>query len=181
MEHLLLKAMLLALALQTTPLALGMKQNSGGWLQWVNRMLIIALVQAVMLYFGILLGNRFMYLMEDFKRSVLFAAFFLIGIRFFLEVFKIRKGERTFTVTSDGQIIVPSVAASVNTFLSGILLYYIDFSPNKTVAGLFLSSLVFALLFSLLPVNKRSYSIISPLYFLSGSVFIAISVFFAFF
>ena len=170
-----------ALAVQTAPLALGMMKQSNGLPHLSLRLLIIALVQTLMLYFGILTGNRFMYLLVDLRAPVLFAAFFLIAIRYFLEIFKIRKGERTYNIKNDFEIIIPSVAISINTFLTGILLFYTDYQLKTILGEIFIFSFVFGILFSLLPFAKRSFGIISLLYLVSGVVFITISIFFAFF
>ncbi len=134
-----------------------------------------------MLLLGIWLGNRFMYLLNSIVRGVLFIGFFLIAIRFILETFKIRKGERTYAIIKDADMVMPSIALSINTFLVGILLYFVPATQNEALLYLFIFSFALSVLFAFQPFMKRSYALVSLLYLVAGVVLIGISFFFAFF
>ncbi len=181
MNSLIIILLFAALSVQTAPISLGLNAAKPGVGHLAIRMTLIVLSQLLMLLFGIWLGNRFMYLLDSFGRGVLFAGFFLIAIRFILETFKIRKGERTYAITKDADMIIPSIALSINTFLVGILLYLVPVSPNEALLYLFIFSFVLSMLFAFQSFKRRSYALVSLLYLVSGVVLIGISFFFAFF
>ena len=181
MNNLVIILLFAALAVQTAPVSLGMNTSKPGIIHLTIRIIFVIATHLLMLLLGIWLGNRFMYLLNQSSRIVLFAGFFLIGIRFIMDIFKIRKGERTYTIKRDIDIIVPSIALVINTFLSGILLYFVPVSRNNALLYLFLFSLFFTLLFTFQPFSRRTYAFNSLLYLLAGVILVGISFFFAFF
>lgn len=111
---------LFVLSIQVLPVALGIEPGRNpGKSFWFG--LILLLGQVLFLWFGLILGNRFMHLLEGFKGVVLFIGFFLIGIRMMMDTFKVRKGERTFTIDTSLQIFLASSAQGINTFLAGLM------------------------------------------------------------
>jgi hypothetical protein len=181
MENIIIVLLFVAFAVQAAPVSLGLNSSRPGIAHLAIRISIIVLMQLAMLFLGILLGNRFMFMLESDKRMVLFAGFFLLAIRYFLEVFKIRKGERTYPVNNDLDILVPSVAVSINTFLGGILLYYVNVTRQSALLYLFVFSLLTSLFYAFQPFKKQSFASVSLIYFVSGIIFIVISFYFAFF
>ncbi len=181
MENIIIILIFLAFAVQTAPISLGLNSSNPGALHLIFRIFIIVSMQLLMLFLGILLGNRFMYLLEDSSRIVLFAGFFLLAIRYFLEIFKIRKGERTYTVNNDIDILVPSIAVSINTFLGGILLCLVSIPLTTALLYLLSFSLITTIFYSFQPYKKQLFASISLIYFISGIIFIIISFYFAFF
>ncbi len=181
MENLIIILLFAAFAVQTAPVSLGLNASKPGIVHIAVRIFTVVFMQMFMLFLGIALGNRFMFLLENSSRIVLFAGFFLLAVRYFLEIFKIRKGERTYTVEKDTDILVPSVAVSINTFLGGILLYFVNVTLTAALFRLFLFSVVTAVFYAFQPFKKQLFASVSLLYFLSGIIFIVISFYFAFF
>ena len=80
---------IVVLSFQVLPVALGIDRKQG-LSQVIWFALLLVLGQTLLFYVGYLLGHRFMHLMEDFRGTVIFVGFFLIGIRMIVESFKVR-------------------------------------------------------------------------------------------
>ena len=120
---------LIVLSFQVIPVALGIEPKNG-LNQTIWFVLILILGQFILFLTGYLLGQRFMHLMDDFRGTVLFIGFFLIGIRIMLDAFKVRKGERTYYYDETMPVILASLAQGINTFLAGILLTFVPFERH---------------------------------------------------
>ena len=126
MPELIVSVIILVLSFQVLPVAMGIDQNKG-LNQTIWYALLLVLGQSLLFLFGYLLGERFMHLMEDFRGTVIFIGFFLIGIRLIMDAFKVRKGERTFSFDTTMPVLLASLAQGMNTFLAGLLLTYLPF------------------------------------------------------
>ncbi len=180
MEQIVVILLVLVLATQTGTIALGLA-TSHKIMRWTIDIVIIAGIQVLSLFLGMWLGNYFMYLLNGIHKTILFAGFFLIAIRFILNTFKIKNGERTWQLISISDLIAPSVAQAINTFLAGILLYFVNFDLNNALIEIFLFALFFCSIFVFLPVKKRAFTLLTLINLLSGFVLILISFYFVFF
>ncbi len=181
MENLIIIILIIIFAIQTTPISLGLNASKPGVFHLTIRIFIIAIIQTLLLLLGIFLGHRFMFLLISSRKMVLFTGFFLLAIRFALEIFKIRKGERTYIINKDIDIVIPAIAIAINTFLAGILFYFVNTYQYIIIFYVFIFSLFFSIVFAFLPFSKRSFAIISLLYLMASVFLIIISFFFAFF
>ena len=171
---------LFILSFQVMPVALGIDVQKSGWIQAGSIILILFAGQLLFFLLGIWLGNHFMYLIGGIRKGVLFVGFFLIGVRYSMEAFKIRKGERTYQLEKANGSILPSVAQSMNTFLAGILFYFIQVNLVNDLIYLGLFSFTLSLLFALIKGEKLALSAISLLYMVGGGLLSLISFYFAF-
>lgn len=171
---------LFILSFQVMPVALGIDVQKSGWIQAGSMILILFAGQLLFFLLGTWLGNHFMYLIGGIRKGVLFVGFFLIGVRYSMEAFKIRKGERTYLLEKANGSILPSVAQSMNTFLAGILFYFIQVNLVNDLIYLGLFSFSLSLLFALIKGEKLALSAISLLYMVGGGLLSLISFYFAF-
>jgi len=171
--------LVILLSFQVFPVALGIsgKENLRNTILPV---VILALSQIVLFLAGYYLGKKFMYLLRDYKSTVLFAGFFIIGIRMFIDAFKIRKGERIYKLNDQRQIILAAIAQSVNTFLAGLLLFFIPLNIVTVSAVLFSASLTMAVGGVVLIPGKQSLSFASLLYLIGGILIVVSSVYIIF-
>lgn len=170
---------LIALSVQVLPVAIGIETKTG-----VNSILfglILVASQLLFLYAGYLLGNRFLYLLDDYKGIVIFIGFFLIGIRILMDVFKVRRGERTYYLESTKTLLLASVAQGVNTFLAGIILSYVSLSIGNMAIILLISTFFVTLVGILIKPEKQTYTLSAFLFFLSAIVLIFSAVYLGFF
>ncbi len=167
------------LSFQVFPVALGIsgKENRKNA---IFQVLILALSQAVLFLAGFYLGGKFMYLLRDYTSTILFAGFFIIGIRMIVDVFKVRKGERTFQLNDERKVLLAATAQSVNTFLAGLLLYFIPMNIVKVTSVLLGASVIMAIGGALTVPNRQSLSFASLLYLIGGALIIVSSVYFIF-
>lgn len=168
------------LASQTYPSFLGANKSS----KFSNSFLFVLIPVATQLTFfwlGYLFGNKFIYLMQDFKTIVVFIGFFIIGIRFIVEAFTVRKGKRTFNTENIVQLILASIAQSTNTFLLGLLFCFFNINLLQTLSFLGLASLIFSLSGILSKTSKKSLAFASLLFLSGGILMIATSFYLAFF
>ena len=121
-----------------------------------------------------------MHLLNNFKSTILFAGFFLIGIRMIIEVLRIRKGERTFVLEEKNSIVFASMAQSINTFLAALLLYFIPVDKLSLAIILLVSSLVVSIAGMMIKAERLSLSFASLLYLLGGVIIIVSSLYFIF-
>jgi len=171
---------LFILSFQVMPVAVGMDIRKTQVFQLISGILVLVLGQLLLFLLGIWLGNRFMHLLSDMKTYVLFIGFVLIAVRLNMEAFKVRKGERTYVVGKSTSFIIPAVAQAVNTFLAGILFYFMPGNPGIDLVYLATFSFSFSLLFVLIKNKKLALPAISFLYMAGGGILMAISFYFIF-
>jgi hypothetical protein len=168
------------MGIQVLPIALGLDTHGDKFkIVWFS--LVILLGQLVLFIAGFLLGNRFMHLLDDYLGTVIFAGLFLVGVRFILEAFKVRKGERTYTIDSTATVLLASLAQGINTFLVGILASAIVETRNIMLTYLAIAAVTSIVLGIALPQQQSSYSFASFLYFFSGLLLLVGSVYLGFF
>lgn len=172
--------MLFVLSFQVMPVVVGMDIRKTPVFHIISGILLLVLGQLLLFLLGIWLGNRFMHLLSGMKTYVLFIGFVLIAVRFNMEAFKVRKGERTYVVGKSVAYIIPAVAQAVNTFLAGILFYFMPVNPGKDLLYLAVFSFSLAILFMLIKNKKLALSAVSFLYMTGGGILMAISFYFIF-
>jgi len=119
--------------------------------------------------------------MQDFKTVVVFIGFLIIGIRFIVDAFTVRKGKRTFQTENILQLLLASIAQSTNTFLLGLLFCFFNINLLHTLVFLGFATMIFSFAGILSKTSKKTLAFASLL-FLSGGIFmIASSFYLAFF
>lgn len=171
---------IITLSFQVLPAALGIDQNKG-LNQTIWFALLLLLGQGLLFFFGFLLGERFMHLMESFKGTVIFIGFFLIGIRMIVDAFKVRKGERTYPFDSSMPVIFASVALGINTFLAGLILTYLPFERQWLTIILTIATLLMTGIGTMMKPGKTSFSFASFLFLIGGLWMIFSSIYLGFF
>lgn len=176
----LLVIILSALAFQVFPVSLGIdiKQNTSKSIAVISSLVF---TQALMLWLGIFIGKRFLHLTYGFEDVVVFIGFFLIGLRVFIESFAVRKGERTFNSDNNQNMILASMAQSINTFLAGMMFYFFSFEELFLLGILLISTLLFSVMGSLIKYSKQSLAFSSLIYLLGGLGLIISSIYLGFF
>ncbi len=180
MSLILLVFILSALAFQVFPVSLGTDIKKGG----VNSITIVVslfLMQTLMLWLGIIVGRQFLHLSSGYANNVVFIGFFLVGMRIAMESFAIRKGERTYNSHNNQNIVLASLAQSINTFLAGMIFYFFDFEEMLLLAIIFLLALLFSVAGSLINHNKQSLAFTSLVYLIGGVGLIISSIYLGFF
>ena len=170
---------LIALSVQVLPVALGIDPKKG-FISF-GYSLILLMSQLLFLYVGLLLGNRFLHLLENYKEIVIFMGLFLIGVRMIMDAFKIRKGERTYLLDNTTTLIMASVAQGINTLLAGLILSYISITISQLIFVLLISTFIVTVLGVLLKAKKYSYALSALLYSFSGMIMLVSSVYLGFF
>ncbi len=171
---------LLFLSVQVLPVAIGINASEN-YARSFFLILVLSVTQVLTFWFGLKTGESFMYLMEGFKSVVVFIGFLLIGIRMLMEVFNIRKGERTYTITNVSHVALAAVAQGINSFLTGILFYYMKFDEKSMLIFLISSSLLISIGGLAMKPGKLSLAFASLLYTIGGFVMLAAAVYFSFF
>jgi len=169
----------IALSLQVFPVALGFSEK-GALKNIIIPVLILSLTQTVFFLLGHYAGEQFMHLLDDFKSTILFAGFFLIGIRMIMEILRIRKGERTFLLTDNNSLIFASMAQSMNTFLAALLLYFIPVDKLWLALALLVASVIFSIVGIMAKPERPSFLFASLLYLIGGMLIIVSSLYFIF-
>ena len=167
------------LSFQVFPAALGIT-TKGSQRRAVLLVLILVLTQAIMFLAGYYLGQKFMYLLRGFPVVVLSAGFFIIGIRMIMEVLNIRKGERTYELKNERSVFFVALAQSINTFLTGLLFFFVPVNPVTITATLLIASSVLAIAGVFAGINKTSLAFASLLYLFAGILILVSSVYFIF-
>lgn len=170
---------LIALSIQVLPVAVGISAKKGIISFWHGFILIFT--QVLFFYVGYMLGSRFLHLLENYKGIILFVGFFMIGIRMIMDVFKIRKGDRTYFLDNTATLILASIAQGINTLLAGLLLSYMAISIEQMIIILSVSVLVVMVLGFILKPEKQSFAISALLFFISALIMIISSVYLGFF
>ncbi len=169
------------LAIQVLPIAYGINRRTQLGLSMLF-VLAATAVSGFVFWGGYVIGNRIMGLTSGFGHIVFFVGFFLIGIRMLMESFNIRKGERTYAIESIQPMFAAIVGQSINTFLAGILLYYI---PEQSISILLVSLMILVFLCSLTGIlvgrKRLGFVTASLLYFMGGMGMVVASVYLGFF
>lgn len=142
---------------------------------------VLSVVQVVTYWLGLVLGDTFMHLMDGFSGTVFFIGFLLIGIRMLMETFNIRKGERTYSINSIGHVALASLAHGINTFLAGLLFYYLFFDEQATLILLFVLTVIVAIVGIVMKPNKLTLAFASLLYAIGGIIMLISAVYISFF
>lgn len=171
---------LVSLAVQLLPVVLVFepKKDLGNTFMYV---LILIAGQILLFYFGFLLGERFLHLLESYKSIVILSGFFIVGIRMILDAFKIRKGERSFEIAGLTTALLISVVIGINTFLVGLLFNYLGNEIGSTLFVLLIASIVVSLIGMLMKIGKQSLTLSAFLMFLSGMVMLVSALYLGFF
>ncbi len=180
MQLILVTAVLLFLATQIFPVALGISAKKS-FFQSLLFTLVLAFTQLFLFWAGLSLGGLFMHWVSSFGGIILFIGFSLIGIRMFMEVFTIRKGERTYSLDSILPVLFASLAQGVNTFLAGLLLSLSTPIQFQQYGILLVSAYIFAMLGVWLSPTKKYLSLAALFYFLGGLVMLIAGIYLAFF
>lgn len=168
------------LALQSYPIALGIsfKSNPSKSLGFI---VLLTSMHALMLWLGFVLGSTFMHLMEGFKSVVMFMSIVLVGVRMLMEVLSIRKGERTFAITTVMQLILVSIALGINAFLIGLVFNYLNISIIKLVSLLAAITFIISIIGSLTSFRKVNIFLATLFSALGGVVMVFAAIYFTFF
>ncbi|HJN06270.1 MAG TPA: manganese efflux pump [Bacteroidales bacterium] len=180
MLSLLVILIIIFLSIQVFPVAVGIKvEGKPG--KAVILVVVLSMVQVVTYWLGLVLGDTFMHLMDDFRGTIFFIGFLLIGIRMLMETFNIRKGERTYSIDSIGHVALASLAQGMNTFLVGLLFYYIFFDEQATLILLFVLTVIVAIVGIALKPGKLTLAFASLLYAIGGLIMLISAVYISFF
>ncbi len=168
------------LAIQCYPVALGftLKKDPAKVFGFIG---ILTIIHSLMLYLGFLLGSTFMHLMDGFKTIVMFLGFTLVGVRLFFDVLSIRKGERTFAITSPSQLILVGVAMGINPFLTGLLLNYMEVNIHQLISLMALVTFIVSFIGSLTNLRKVNLYLATLFATLGGIVMVFAAIYFTFF
>lgn len=180
MSLVIVSIILVFLAIQVLPVSIGIVvgKNLG---KAILIILILAATQLATFWLGLKVGNLFMHLMDGFSGAIIFICFLLIGVRMLMEVFNIRKGERTYSIDSKGHIALASTAQGINSFLVGLVLYYIPTDEKYMLVFLLSATVVVSILGIIMKPQKITLAFASLLYTLGGLTMLFSSVYFSFF
>lgn len=167
------------LALQSYPVALGITFKSNP--KAIGFIVLLTAMHALLLWLGYLLGSTFMHLMEGFKSVVMFMSLVLVGVRMLLEVLNIRKGERTFAITTTMQLLLVSIALGINAFLIGLVFNYLDVNIIQLASLLAVLTFVISIIGSLTSFRKVSIFLATLFSALGGVVMVVAAIYFTFF
>ena len=168
------------LSFHVLPLAIGININSNPLKSLLIFILIIS-IQVFIYWLGIRVGNVFMYLMDGFSGVIIFIGFLLIGIRMLMEVFNIRKGERSYSHEKLWHIALAALAQGINTFLVGLMFYYIPINVRYTLIVLFIAVSIISLMGLFMKSQRLNLVFASLLYAIGGLGMLFSGCFFAFY
>ncbi len=171
---------LFILSFQVMPVSLGVDSKKLNIRVLSLAVLFLVLGQVILFLLGVWLGNRFLHLLINARQYILFGGFFFISVRYIMDAFVIRKGERSYLIGNPKKFILPSIAQAINTFLSGLLFYFIPVDIGKDIIYLAVFSLFFALVFTFIKFSKQALSAVSLLYILGGGLIGILSFYFLF-
>lgn len=172
--------MLLALAFQVLPVALGIDYRKLKVRLFTFAFFLI-LGQLLLFQLGYWLGERFLYLVEGFKGTVIFIGFSLIGIRMVMEAFHVRKGERTYVMEKTSTGILSSFAQAVNTFLSGMLFTLLPVDNELLLIALLIFTIIVAVSGIVMNPGKTGRALASLLFLLGGGLMLFAALYLGFF
>lgn len=171
---------LLVLGFQVFPVCLGNSFKSD-LKHSVQQIVIHTLIQLLMLWLGIFLGDRFLYLSEEYQYLIIFIGLLMVGLRISFDSFAVRRGDRTFTTANSQSLILASTAQSINTFLVGIIFSLFNISHILVFLILGISVLLFSTLASWIKLSKPALTISSLIYILGGIGIVSIAIYLGFF
>ncbi len=171
---------ILFLGFQSFPVSLGSDLKSGT-AHSLQVVFTLGGLQVLMLWLGLFLGDKFLYLAGSYGNIILFVGFLLIGLRILIDTFAIRKGERTFNLDDSKSILLASTAQSINSLLAGILFSLFSIGHLIYFGFLAIATLIFSALGAWLKLGKSSLAFASFIYLIGGIFMIAISFYFGFF
>ncbi|PLX05302.1 MAG: hypothetical protein C0595_00195 [Marinilabiliales bacterium] len=171
---------LLVLGFQVFPVCLGNNFKSD-IKQSVQQILIHTAIQLIMLWLGLFLGDRFLYLSEDYQYLIIFIGLLMVGLRISFDSFAVRRGDRTFTTANSQSLILASTAQSINTFLAGIILSLFNINHILIFSILGLSVLLFSTIASWIKLSKTALTLASLVYILGGIGIVSIAIYLGFF
>lgn len=181
MTHVMTVLIVVFLAVQVLPVAIGLNLRKGFAIGLLF-VLITTILQGLVFLGGYELGSAILHLTAGFKQFVFFIGFFLIGIRMLMEILNVWKGLRTFDIDSVRTIIFIGLAQAINTFLAGLLLYYVPDQSGITLSLILGGSVLIITTAGLfIKPGKVSLSGISLLYFVGGLIMIISSIYIGFF
>lgn len=166
--------------MQVLPVAIGI-DASGKAGKAIILIVILSLVQVATYWLGLKLGNSFMYLMDGFNGAIFFMGFLLIGIRMLMETFNIRKGERTYSIDSIGHVALASLAQGINTFLAGLLFYYLKIDQQFTIILLLGLTVIVSIVGVVIKPGKLTLVFASLMYAIGGLIMIVSAIYISFF
>jgi putative Mn2+ efflux pump MntP len=118
---------ILALSYNVFPLALGLNRDRRTpHLVNVFHAAVFGLLQGIMYYLGITLGDTFMHLLTQNYRFVVFGILAAVAVRMSIEAFKIRTGARLFSFDNYVKFIIMGIAAGINTLIVGMTASYLS-------------------------------------------------------
>lgn len=173
-------AVIIFLSIQVFPISLGISKHRNVFSS-AFAVFIISGIQILMYWIGLKVGDTIMYLVAGFSGVVVFIGFLLTGIRMLMEVFTIRRGERSFLISDFTHISLASVAQGINSFLVGLMFYFVEFDFYFTISLLGISSLIFSVIGLAFKPNKTTLALASLLYTIGGLVMLFSAVYFSFF
>ncbi len=180
MLSLLVILIIVFLSIQVFPVAVGINvEGKAG--KAIILILVLSFVQVLTYWLGLLLGESFMYLMDNFRGAVFFIGFLLVGIRMLMETFNIRKGERTYSIESIGHVTLASLAQGINTFLVGLLFYYVSFDEKFSLLLLLTLTVIVSIVGILMKPGKLTLAFASLLYAIGGLIMLISAVYISFF
>ena len=97
-----------------------------------------------------------------------------------MEVLKIRKGERTYNLNDERGMLLVAIAHSINTFLAGLLLFFVPTDIFLLTLILFGATLIMSITGIIAKPERLSFSFASFLYLIGGVFIIFLSVYFIF-
>lgn len=168
------------LSVQVFPVAIGINVK-GEWPKAILFVGILSFIQVLTYWLGLKLGSTFMQLMDGFKSAVFLIGFLLIGIRMLMEVFSIRKGLRSHSIANAQHVILASLAQGMNTFLAGLLFYYLAVDSTFTIIIITAITVIISTIGIILKPEKTNLALASLLYVIGGIVMIIISIYISFF
>lgn len=171
---------LLVLGFQVFPVCLGNSFKSD-IKQSVQQILIHTAIQLIMLWLGLFLGDRFLYLSEDYQYLIIFIGLLMVGLRISFDSFAVRRGDRTFTTANSQSLILASTAQSINTFLAGIIFSLFNINHILIFSILGLSVLLFSTIASWMKLSKTALTFASLVYILGGIGIVSIAIYLGFF
>lgn len=156
--------------------------NADGGKQWGKHLLfafVMGLGQGLMYELGSILGNRFMYLIENLSKIIVVALCLAISFRMLTDTLKIRKGGGLFFIEKPKQLILLAIATGINAFIAGLMTEFYLPLGKYTFCFVALAGLVWGLLSIATPFSRMKltfYSFLNLIFsivvFASGIVFI---------
>ncbi len=169
-----------SLATQVVPAGLSLNTR-GDRLKAIMATAMMVAVQTAMFGFGKLLGSSFLHLVSDWANGIVFAVFFMTGIRMIMDAFKIRKGKIAYRLEEPKFMLLTSIAQSINTFIIGMMFYFfpqINFETSLIALFLLTAFMMMPAIYTTQDQTARSFA--SLLYILSGTVFTVLAFYLGF-